>query len=1104
MRLIYIILFFFISCSIFAQDILSNLPTKKIYGQRADNCFKNNDFRKAAGYYLRAISNDTTDTQAILRLAETYNLLGDIKKSSDWYTKGIQISDKSIDYEYFLKYALVLNENENFDNAQYWFIVYQNKLYVDLQIGKYKHYTDKVEELFIDSTFHLIFNLKEINGKQSDINPILIQDRLLFSSQRTNSKTETLEGLVNIYKAHYSDTGTIGDVEKVTTTINTILNKGKMCYSVTSDELYFTGKITDKDQDSNQVDQGIFFTASPLAETSNSEITQISIPRFNNNIGHPALNKGNSRLYFTSNAPGGFGGMDLYYSEKINDKWQKPINLGETINSTGDETFPFLYKDSLLFFSSDGHGGLGGKDLFRTDLTKQNLVIENLGHPINSSSDDFSFFLKENSGLGFFFFFIKGGKGKDDLYSLNTFQIQILRTLLADITRENIKENDIKIKTGAGKDLIIKPDEHGLFTFKIQTGEHYKLIIEKNNYQEGKVNIGTKASLAILNDIKLDVKQIGKTELQLPGGKEYNIIIGNMGSKSMDLNALADSSGMLVTEDVLSKTIIIKKDDLVSLYFTAEKDTLISENNVAQTYIIADNNAIKLKQSEDIWFDYISESDNELNIIQTTKTQESVPVVPEEIAMTDNIETKDISDEEEIVAEVEEEILEKEIEKPESEIIPESDSLDIETPLSEESKMEPAHTVEDQAEDILAEITESEKPIDEALTDTKTEIIAQEEDSEEPEAEIILESDSLDIETPLSEETTIEPAHTVEDQTEDILAEITDSEKLKDDAVIDTKTDFIAQEEDSEEPEAEIILESDSLDIETPLSEETIIEPAHTVEDQAKDILAEITESEEPKDEAVISSKTSINDPEETAAIPDQGLSLKEKLITTSKQDIYYRLQVAAARKPIPEKELLRIYNGPNKLKMFKEDDYYKYYINDYPSYFEAKQTLNETDVKGVFIAAYANGKKVSLKEAMTTQYKERMLQNGKHISDSIINMVTVNFELDKFVLRKDEQEYLAKLVINPLKDKGSYYAIINGHTDIQGDNIYNLGLSEQRSEFVRQLIIDHGINPNRVSTLSFGESQVLKSCEIPEGCDDTVHRVNRRVEVILFSPKNP
>ncbi|MBN4072090.1 PD40 domain-containing protein, partial [Flavobacteriales bacterium AH-315-E23] len=133
------------------------------------------------------------------------------------------------------------------------------------------------------------------------------------------------------------------------------------------------------------------------------EIERLNINNSQYSYGHPALSSDGKRLYFVSDMEGGYGGKDIYVSENNNGSWSDPVNLGAAVNTVGNEAFPFLYKDSLFFFSSDGHPGFGGMDLHYSVLEEGQITsVSHLDSSINSSADDFGFFLNKSQSTGYF------------------------------------------------------------------------------------------------------------------------------------------------------------------------------------------------------------------------------------------------------------------------------------------------------------------------------------------------------------------------------------------------------------------------------------------------------------------------------------------------------------------------------------------------------------------------------------------------------------------------------------------------------------------------------------------------------------------------------
>jgi outer membrane protein OmpA-like peptidoglycan-associated protein len=219
--------------------------------------------------------------------------------------------------------------------------------------------------------------------------------------------------------------------------------------------------------------------------------------------------------------------------------------------------------------------------------------------------------------------------------------------------------------------------------------------------------------------------------------------------------------------------------------------------------------------------------------------------------------------------------------------------------------------------------------------------------------------------------------------------------------------------------------------------------------------------------------------------------------------DLQYRVQIRASRSKLSKEQLRTIYSGDQTPKYFEEDGYYKYYIAQESNYFAAKHTLNELGVKNAFIAAYKEGIKYDLQDAIAAQYRKRMLRDKTDMNDSILNVVTVNFKLDEFILAPDENSRLQEFVANQLKEQSHRYVIVNGHTDIRGSDTYNFGLSEERALFVKEMIIEEGISPERVKSFYFGESQLAKNCTEHENCDESVHEANRRVEIFLITSES-
>jgi len=205
-------------------------------------------------------------------------------------------------------------------------------------------------------------------------------------------------------------------------------------------------------------------------------------------VGHPSYDATNKILYFASDMPGGYGKSDLYFSVLSNGQWSKPFNLGPKINTEGNEFFPFISSDGVVYFSSDGHGGLGGLDIYFSvpELGVFN-SIENMGYPVNSSRDDFGIALDSTGVKGYFSSNRIGGKGNDDLYSVKILRVPvIIRGVVKDRdTQDVLPDASISVIDEKGETILTSVTrKDGQFEFEVNKGQQYIINVAKEFYFE--------------------------------------------------------------------------------------------------------------------------------------------------------------------------------------------------------------------------------------------------------------------------------------------------------------------------------------------------------------------------------------------------------------------------------------------------------------------------------------------------------------------------------------------------------------------------------------------------------------------------------------------
>ena len=288
------------------------------------------------------------------------------------------------------------------------------------------------------STFSYSQKLKVIKVKNLDLNSKyaeigikhLDSNKVLFASSKKNNlddkrdKRNNRHGGLRLYTAYIHPDGRVSDVKLFSKTAKNPINESNITFTSDYKTVYFTRNNYIDDDYRKEFEKGSFdihilkiFKADISPEGRFSNITLLPINSRSYSVTNPYLSPDNKKLYFVSNMKGSFGGFDIYEMDIHADgTYGDPENLGINVNSNGNEMFPFVTDDNILYFSSNGHGGLGGLDIFGFDLEDKYARSINLRSPINSNKDDFSFIYNSNNFTGHFASTRKGGLGGADLY----------------------------------------------------------------------------------------------------------------------------------------------------------------------------------------------------------------------------------------------------------------------------------------------------------------------------------------------------------------------------------------------------------------------------------------------------------------------------------------------------------------------------------------------------------------------------------------------------------------------------------------------------------------------------------------------------------------
>ena len=454
---------------------LTNFYQAKL--QKADNYFKASDYISAIECYKEIISKVEDDTSVICKIGDSYRLLNDSKNAEDWYRKAITGNEKTINPTYKWYYAQALTANNKYDEALYWFREYIKYASDDKRALESIKSLENVSELYYDTTFFVVFPLK-INTPFEEFSSVYYKRGIVFLSNRASKNT----GFFTWYISEPDSSGNLSEPEKFDKSFKTEYNDGPVTFfdhftKMIFSQNYFKGKVDRKNI--NEVPLQLFF-AKQNTENKWEETTLLPFVNKEYSYSQPSIANNGKTLYFSSNIPGGFGGTDLYVSRYDGSTWSEPQNLGNEINTPGNEMFPFIFQDSVLFFSSNGHGGLGGLDVFKINL-KFHKGIRNMGAPINSAQDDFGFILDNDELSGYLSSNRVNGIGGDDLYGFKQIRITVSIKIIDQTTKLPVA--GAEVFTMEEDEPLGVTDDDGVCSILIPVCEVFKVKIKKENYE---------------------------------------------------------------------------------------------------------------------------------------------------------------------------------------------------------------------------------------------------------------------------------------------------------------------------------------------------------------------------------------------------------------------------------------------------------------------------------------------------------------------------------------------------------------------------------------------------------------------------------------------
>ncbi len=550
--------------------IFTYTNAQKSSTEKADRLYERMWYKEAAALYeieLKRIDKKTSGKNTYLendelsdlirilkRAGDSYFFNTDMKNAHRWYDKLISDYYSDIESEYILRYAHSLQGVGKSKEAKRWMKEFSKRTEnTDDRSEKFDQKTLKVEDVLEIEPRFILKNLS-VNSIYSDFGPMYYKDKLVYSSavDSTNYHTRIYhwneQPFLDIYIGELNEIESDAKlIKEFSENINTRYHEATVAFSPDQTKVYFTRNNYNGDLErDNSGTNHLKLYSAELRNNKDSlptwqNIKELPFNSVDYSVGHPSVSKDGKLLYFVSDMPGSIGATDIFVVDILEDEnqdseyagYSKPRNLGSKVNTAGREMFPYI-TDTSIYFSSDGHLGLGALDVFESKIIDNSFTKPlNLGAPLNSELDDFGFIVKEEVNKGFVCSNRLLGKGDDDIYSFVRLPEpetppcdQLIKGYVSNtITGERIDNVKMTLYSLDGKELETATTTiNGAYTFNKVLGcsENYKVTAAKVGYASKEKSTITLAEsgetivalgIETLNDLIVEEKGILKIKI---------------------------------------------------------------------------------------------------------------------------------------------------------------------------------------------------------------------------------------------------------------------------------------------------------------------------------------------------------------------------------------------------------------------------------------------------------------------------------------------------------------------------------------------------------------------------------------------------------------
>jgi peptidoglycan-associated lipoprotein len=456
--------------------------------KKANREYEHMHLQSAIKHYNKVLEKKPVNI-ATVNIANSYFLTNDYKNARLYYKDAVYMQES--DCGDLINYAKILMHDEEYDEAKIWLDKFLTHHPDDLVAKMLYASCNSISDFYRDTTLFELHKM-EVDGFKNTFSPTELNKGVVFSGDKEvklDAKTSSWTGnsYLDLYFTEKSEDGTWLDPAILKGDINGKYHEGPAVFTKDGKTVYFT-RNNYKKRKLNDNSPGENNLKLYSAELVGEKWTNIKELPFNSDfysVGHPALNEAENKLYFISDMPGGKGGTDIWMSTKNGEEWSKPENLGDVINTQGNEMFPYYHKDGSLYFSSDAHHSMGGLDVFISSLVDNKwLEPENLNYPLNSSKDDFGFVLSQDNETGYVSS-SRTSTGGDALYEFvkHPPKFNGFGLVTSKLTQKPLAEVSVVLSDLSGKTIKeITTTSNGKYRFKLEPNGDYKVFVRKEGF----------------------------------------------------------------------------------------------------------------------------------------------------------------------------------------------------------------------------------------------------------------------------------------------------------------------------------------------------------------------------------------------------------------------------------------------------------------------------------------------------------------------------------------------------------------------------------------------------------------------------------------------